>query len=328
MLSVAPNIKSPNSSCEEAVWNPIEGVWSQIFGSYRDLGISIEWHDLEPSQPVIWEKSFHSNSLELCLNLSGHGQLIEKKQTLPIGPSAAAFYRASPGKLRALRRAGENHRFATVEFAREYLAEILVGQAKCLHPIVADFLLDRSGGALGAVVPLRLGMADVVEALRSPPVSMEARAVWYRGKILELVSELFFVNDDAEQFFCTRQKRQALERVTKVRELIEQNLENPPSLKELSKSIGCSPFYLSRTFSEQAGMSLSKYIRRVRIERAAEILKTGKANVTEAAFAVGYSSLSHFSKSFHEVMGCCPGLYPLGQRVFQNPYQKSAQKSN
>ena len=46
------------------------------------------------------------------------------------------------------------------------------------------------------------------------------------------------------------------------------------------------------------------------MERAAELLRSGKYNVTETALAVGYSSLSHFSQSFCETMGCCPGLYP------------------
>ncbi len=47
------------------------------------------------------------------------------------------------------------------------------------------------------------------------------------------------------------------------------------------------------------------------IERAAELLREGKHNVTEAAFEVGYSSLSHFTVAFREVFGCCPGLYPV-----------------
>ncbi len=41
-----------------------------------------------------------------------------------------------------------------------------------------------------------------------------------------------------------------------------------------------------------------------------QLYKSGKYNVTEAAMAVGYSSLSHFSQSFCQTMGCCPGLYP------------------
>jgi AraC-like DNA-binding protein len=47
------------------------------------------------------------------------------------------------------------------------------------------------------------------------------------------------------------------------------------------------------------------------MERAAELLRSGRYNVTEAALEVGYSSLSHFSQAFCQVIGCCPGLYPL-----------------
>jgi AraC-like DNA-binding protein len=50
-----------------------------------------------------------------------------------------------------------------------------------------------------------------------------------------------------------------------------------------------------------------------RMEKAAELLKTGRANVTEAATAVGYASLSAFNKAFLEHFGCCPGLYPHGK---------------
>ena len=42
------------------------------------------------------------------------------------------------------------------------------------------------------------------------------------------------------------------------------------------------------------------------MERAAELLRSGRYNVTEAATEVGYASLSHFSKAFCETIGCCP----------------------
>ncbi len=58
-------------------------------------------------------------------------------------------------------------------------------------------------------------------------------------------------------------------------------------------------------------MTLPQYLRKTRMERAAELLRSGDFNVTEAALEVGYSSLSHFSLAFHQTFGCCPGLYPL-----------------
>ena len=58
-------------------------------------------------------------------------------------------------------------------------------------------------------------------------------------------------------------------------------------------------------------MTLPQYLRQIRMERAAELLRTGQCNVTEAALEVGYSSLSHFSSTFQGTFGCCPGLYPV-----------------
>ena len=49
------------------------------------------------------------------------------------------------------------------------------------------------------------------------------------------------------------------------------------------------------------------------MERAAELLRSGRYNVTEAATEVGYSSLSHFSKAFCETIGCCPVLVSDGE---------------
>jgi AraC-like DNA-binding protein len=93
--------------------------------------------------------------------------------------------------------------------------------------------------------------------------------------------------------------------------LLKQNLVEPPPLEELGKKIGCSPSYLSRTFSSQTGQTITQYLRRLRMDQAAELLRLGEMNVTEVALEVGYASPSHFSQAFHETFGCCPGLYPI-----------------
>ena len=101
------------------------------------------------------------------------------------------------------------------------------------------------------------------------------------------------------------------EEIARVIALLEQHLAEPLSLEEIGRTVGCSPFHLSRTFSASTGMTIPQYLRQLRMERAAELLRTGRFNVTQTALEVGYSSLSHFSQAFHETFGCCPGLYPL-----------------
>ena len=103
-------------------------------------------------------------------------------------------------------------------------------------------------------------------------------------------------------------------------------MQNPPSLDDLARMVNCSPFYLSRQFAQAGGMTMQQFLRQIRMERAAELLRTGKCNVTEAALEVGYNSLSHFSSAFHETFGCCPGLYPL-KTVSQRPVSQETERS-
>jgi AraC-like DNA-binding protein len=66
-----------------------------------------------------------------------------------------------------------------------------------------------------------------------------------------------------------------------------------------------------RQVSQATGLTISQFLRQARLDRAAQLLRAGTHNVTEAALEVGYNSLSHFTVAFREAFGCCPGLYPL-----------------
>jgi AraC-like DNA-binding protein len=88
-----------------------------------------------------------------------------------------------------------------------------------------------------------------------PPLHGLGAGFWFRAKILE-ISALILV-EPTEELFCQRHKRLALERVERVKDALARDLENPPSLSELGREVGCSPFYLSRIFSEHTGLTIS-----------------------------------------------------------------------
>jgi AraC-like DNA-binding protein len=167
-------------------------------------------------------------------------------------------------------------------------------------------------------------MQQLVESLRNCPVFSPAQEMWFRCKALEVASHLFFRPVGGE-LFCTRTRRLARERVAKARMILLERLQDPPSLEELGRLVHCSPFYLSRLFTQETGVTMQQHLRRIRLERAAELLRAGRCNVTEAALEVGYNSLSHFSSSFHEMFGCCPGLYPL-KTPAQRPIKTEASR--
>jgi len=315
---------------EEAVWRAVGARWRQLFGNFTSLGVSFEWHEFTPDQAVDWGRSFHPNSVELCLNLAGAGDVASDATTLEFGPWSAGFYWQGRNPLRAGRKAGEAHRFITVEMAPTFLNRHLPADAAELHPLIRGLAAgERGDSAVGTVEAMNTRQRELVMSLRQPPVLASAQSVWYQAKAVELMGEFFFRPATEAELFCHRQQRVARDRVDAVMAILKRSLTEPPSLEEIGREVGCSPFYLSRTFSKETGVTIPQFIRQLRLERAAELLRSGEYNVTEAAMEVGYSSLSHFSQAFHQQFGCCPGLYPMAtptQRAAQSDAAESPQR--
>jgi len=70
-----------------------------------------------------------------------------------------------------------------------------------------------------------------------------------------------------------------------------------------------SPFQFSRSFKKEHGFTFRDFVLRVRIERAADLMKYSSASVTEAAFVVGFNDLSYFARMFRRQLGVSPSHY-------------------
>ena len=77
----------------------------------------------------------------------------------------------------------------------------------------------------------------------------------------------------------------------------------------LMHEMGLGRKYLYRRLKAITGYSPVEYIRKVRMDRAAHLIKSGKYNVSEVMYQVGYSNTGYFSRSFHQVYGVTPSKY-------------------
>ena len=299
---------------EVDAWSGVGEGWRHLHGNFLSLGYSIEWHDFTAKEPFAWDSTFHPDSVEICLNLSGTGRVEtvdNPPATLEFAPLTCGFYISGKNGLRGTRTQGERHQFITVELSRDFLAQHFPpDQRTHLHPILRDFLEGKTEAALSAPTRLTGDTQQLVMSLRKPPVFAVAHRLWYMAKALEVAAALFYAPDEKE-FFCLRQKSQNYERVQKVIAYLKTHLAEPISLEEIGRQVGCSHYYLSRLFTQEMGKTIFQHLRDLRMDRAAELLREGRLNVTQVAMEVGYSSPSHFSTAFHEAFGCCPGLYPL-----------------
>tara|TARA_Y100001934_G_scaffold278688_1_gene380523 strand:+ start:6799 stop:7806 length:1008 start_codon:yes stop_codon:yes gene_type:complete len=299
------------SFSEADVWEPFGSGWRPLHGRIAQDGMSLEWHEFKVPRSFAWSESFHPQSLEICLNLTGVGRITGEGATVELAPRSMAFYCVGNDSLDAERVTGkQKHQFLTIELRADALGRLLGNPTDEMHPLIRNALnTGRFTSGVGQPLMLYREQDRWVKQLLDPPVPQAAQAIWIRGRVLEILAQCLFESPSDKPLFCDRQKNMARDRVERAIEILREDLVEPPTLEQLGRQVGCSHYYLSRTFSKETGLTIQQYLRRLRMERASELLKSGRFNVTEAALEVGYSSMSHFSQAFCHEMGVCPALY-------------------
>lgn len=98
--------------------------------------------------------------------------------------------------------------------------------------------------------------------------------------------------------------------LTKTIALVEKNLNNAEySVEDFSQDMCMSRANLYRKIHSITGLTPSEFIRNMRLKKAAELIKEGELSVVEIAEKVGFSTHSHFTKTFKEMFGLPPIEY-------------------
>lgn len=97
------------------------------------------------------------------------------------------------------------------------------------------------------------------------------------------------------------------ERLNKVILFIEQNIESEINNKDLAKIVGMNVLHFQSLFGIIAEMTISEYIRKRRLSRAAEDLQLGQS-VTEVSYKYGYTSPDSFTRAFRKLHGVNPSI--------------------
>ncbi|MCS3765950.1 MULTISPECIES: GlxA family transcriptional regulator [Bradyrhizobium] len=87
---------------------------------------------------------------------------------------------------------------------------------------------------------------------------------------------------------------------------MEQTVENPVSRNELARVANVSLRHLERLFRQHLGSSLGEHYLALRLERARDLVRQSSLSVLEIALACGFTSASHFSRSYRARFGRAP----------------------
>jgi AraC-like DNA-binding protein len=109
-------------------------------------------------------------------------------------------------------------------------------------------------------------------------------------------------------------------RLCRSRDFLAASLDRRVLLEDAAGAACLSPFHYHRMFARAFGETPHDFLRRVRIDRARQLLARDHLPVTEVCLSVGYESLGSFSTLFRSLVGCSPAEYRRSiRRVFPVP---------
>ena len=191
--------------------------------------------------------------------------------------------------------------------ARESLESIcnLLGGLTLDTGRVRRWMSSRGGCAVeGPTHWSRAAFADLDRLPRSE------RARWCVWKSVEL---LYLLSAQEEQEMDilpdSMPDRNIARSLAETRWYMEEHLDEPLTIPALSRRACLSATTFKEGFRQLYGLPVHTWLRKQRMERAAQLLHTPGLSLEGVAKAVGYSSVSQFAAAFRQQYGVTPGKY-------------------
>lgn len=99
--------------------------------------------------------------------------------------------------------------------------------------------------------------------------------------------------------------------VLKALQAMENHLDDPLTLPQISDIVGVSPRQVNRLFQQHLGVSTVSFYAQLRLAKAQTLLRSSLLSIAEVARATGFATNAHFSRQFRLEYGVAPSAYRL-----------------
>lgn len=153
-------------------------------------------------------------------------------------------------------------------------------------------------------------IAVVLSQILQAKVHDSMRALYFKGKVYELLSLYFNKSDDTDLEQCPfLVDEENVRKIRQAKEIILDRMSEPPTLHELSQEIGLSLKKLKEGFKQLYGDTVYGYLLEHKMSEAQRMLESKSYNVNEVGLRLGYSTASHFIVAFKKKYGTTPKKY-------------------
>lgn len=153
----------------------------------------------------------------------------------------------------------------------------------------------------------------VLNQLFTVALSEQVAKLYYQGKVLEILG-LYFSERKANTESCPfLNDQETVRKIKHAKEYLLKNMENPPGLKALAKIAGLNEYQLKVGFKEIYGNTVFGFLLDHKLDHSRVMLDSGKYQVSEVAYQVGYTNPSHFIAAFKKKFGITPKKYLMNK---------------
>jgi len=153
-------------------------------------------------------------------------------------------------------------------------------------------------------------MAIVLNQLFHYNLNSSIKNLYYKGKGYELLSLYFNRSEDPNIDHCPFLiDEENVAKIKKAKEIVINNMAEPPGLQELADTVGLTLKKLKTGFKQVYGDSVYSFLFDYKLEYARKLLDSGTYNVNEVGVLIGYSTSSHFISAFKKKFGTTPKKY-------------------
>lgn len=206
-----------------------------------------------------------------------------------------AVYQCAPGMLTIEPSGAEHGESYGPATTRALLFEIqppslhrLLEAASCLNQPLC--LRDGATGAIGRGAARELQASDAASSLALEALAFELIALADRAAGRGLREPSWF---------------------GRVRDRLQDEFLHPPTVASLAGDVGIHPTHLARVFRSHEGCSIGEWVRRRRVEWAADQLLSTGLPIALIAQAAGFADQSHFTRVFASHFGLTPARFRL-----------------
>ncbi|PMB20314.1 helix-turn-helix domain-containing protein [Fischerella thermalis] len=274
-------------------------------------GLELTLSSYECQEPMLFQGNLDCTLLVLRLCVSGYArrqlQGIKEECNLSKGMSHLSF---EPGLEGSFECPDKKIGLCEIRMTPDALKTLIDGQLEQIPPELRQVALGNYQGVYLQTRKMTRLMQTAAEQIFNCPYQGLTKRLYLESKVIELIA--FYLHQLSEETTASDSlpllRRYDIERIHQAKEILLNNLENPPSLYELARQVGLNEFKLKRGFRQVFDTTVFGYLHQQRMERAWKLLNSGMFSVTDVAGAVGYASLSSFNAAFKCRFGINPSV--------------------